>query len=155
MRVLVTGGRQYTGYEHRMWLYEGLKLLDGLSPITEVIEGGANGFDLHAQNWVHWRRACGSTIIHTHVPAEWERYSAGLAAGQKNPAGAIRNAEMAKLKPDVVLACPGGTGTANMVRTAIAHGLKVVFLEKMPVRLYQPTQRGPVAEPPPVASAAA
>lgn len=70
----------------------------------------------------------------TVVEAQWERYSAGLKAGQKNPAGAIRNSEMAKMKPDVVLACPGGPGTANMVATAKAHGLRVIFLDKMPVQ---------------------
>lgn len=138
MRVLVTGGRTYTSYEHRMWLYEGLKLLDSLDKITEIIEGGANGFDLHARNWAHWQQACGNPVKLTEMRAEWERYSDGLKDGQKNPAGAIRNAEMAKLRPDVVLACPGGVGTANMVRTALASGLKVVMLERMPIILYRP-----------------
>lgn len=136
MRVLVTGGREYTTYEDRMWLYAGLDLLHAhpqLGPVTEVIEGQADGFDHHAMNWVFWRRGCGDVITHTPVKAEWERHSAGLKEGQKNPAGAIRNAEMAKMRPDVVLACPGGPGTANMVATAEAAGLHVIRLEKMPV----------------------
>jgi hypothetical protein len=133
MRVLVTGGRERTSFEDRMWLYAGLDLLHKMGPITEIIEGGAVGFDHHAWNWALWRKGCGDGVKHTQVKAEWEKYSAGLKHGQKNPAGAIRNAEMAKLRPDVVLACPGGLGTANMVAAAKRAGLKVILLEKMPV----------------------
>lgn len=133
MKVLVTGGRDYGSYEDRMWLYAGLSLLHSKRAVTEIIEGGAAGFDHHAKNWALWRRGCGDRIELTEVKAEWERYSAGLKDGQKNPAGAIRNGEMAKMRPDIVLACPGGPGTANMVATAKAAGLTVIFLEKMPV----------------------
>jgi hypothetical protein len=59
MRVLVTGGRDFSSYEDRMWLYAGLSLLHSMSPMTEVIEGGAHGFDHHAMNWALWRQACG------------------------------------------------------------------------------------------------
>jgi hypothetical protein len=45
----------------------------------------------------------------------------------------IRNNEMAKMRPDVVLATPGGNGTAHMVEVARKAGLRVIFLEKMPV----------------------
>lgn len=144
MRVLVTGGREHTSYEDRMWLYAGLSLLHSKVTITEVIEGGAAGFDHHAANWVMWRRGCGERIELTERKAEWERYSAGLKDGQKNPAGAIRNTEMAKLKPDVVLACPGGHGTQHMVDTAKAHGLKVIRLEAMPV--LRAKRKGPATE---------
>ena len=66
--------------------------------------------------------------------------------GQKNPAGIIRNAVMASMRPDLVLACPGGRGTANMVETARKKGLQVIFLEKMPVI----KKGGPVGPPPEV-----
>lgn len=134
MRVCVTGGRDFTSYEQRMWLYAGLNLLHELSGgIVEIIEGGANGADLAAKNWCEWRRGCGDRIKHTPVPAEWGKYSAGLKNGQKNPAGMIRNNQMAAMKPDVVLATPGGDGTAHMVGAARKAGCKVIFLEKMPV----------------------
>jgi hypothetical protein len=128
MRVLVTGGRDHQSYEDRMWLYAGLSLLHNhpqMGPVTEIIEGGAAGFDHHALNWAMWRRGCGDHVVVTEVPAEWEKHG--------RSAGYIRNAEMAKLRPDIVLECPGGKGTANMVEVAKASGLKVIRLEKMPV----------------------
>jgi hypothetical protein len=141
VRVLVTGGRTFND---TAWLHAALDLLHSKAPITEIIEGGAPGADVRAQEWGN--RVIGKEKV-TTVEAEWERYSAGLKAGQKNPAGVIRNAQMAKLRPDVVLACPGGPGTANMIDVARAHGLRVVMLEKMPVL---PTKgRGPMPEPPP------
>jgi hypothetical protein len=141
MRVCVTGGRDFTSYEQRMWLYAGLNLLHELSGgIVEIIEGGAAGADLAAKNWALWRQGCGDRVRLTEVPAEWEKYSAGLKIGQKNPAGMIRNNQMVAMKPDVVLACPGGTGTFRMVEASQKAGLKVIFLEKMPVA------RGPVGK---------
>jgi hypothetical protein len=56
----------------------------------------------------------------------------------------IRNNEMAKLRPDVVLATPGGNGTAHMVAIAKKAGLQVIFLEKMPV--LRVTKKDPAAE---------
>jgi hypothetical protein len=144
MRVLVTGGRTFTTHEDRMWLYDALNLLHTKAVITEIIEGGANGADLAAKNWCLWRRACGDRIELTTVEAEWERHSRGLKDGQKNPAGVIRNNEMAKLRPDVVLATPGGNGTAHMVAIAKKAGLQVIFLEKMPV--LRVTRKDPAAE---------
>jgi hypothetical protein len=117
VRVLVTGGRTFT---ERDWLWAGLDLLHSMDPITEVIEGGATGADVRAQEWAHRRE------VHcTTVPAQWEKYGRG--------AGHIRNSEMARLGPDVVLACPGGPGTAGMIKIAKAQGLKVISLEKMPI----------------------
>lgn len=126
MRVLVTGGRTF---RDRSWLFAGLDMLHKMTPIVEIIEGGATGADTIGYEWAYARE-----VRCTVVPAQWERYSAGLKMGSKNPAGAIRNTEMAKMKPDLVLACPGGNGTAHMVEVARAHGLKVIFLEKMPIQ---------------------
>jgi hypothetical protein len=126
MRVLVTGGRTF---KDRNWLWAGLDLLHSMQPITEIIEGGAPGADVRAAEWSRHRLSKEPTT----VDAEWERYSVGLQPGRKNPAGAIRNAQMAKMCPDVVLACPGNDGTADMVRVAHAHRLRIIYLEKMPV----------------------
>lgn len=117
MKVLVTGGRTF---QDRDWLWAGLDMLDGMQRIDEVIEGGAPGADNRAHEWAYRRERRSVT-----VPAQWERYGPS--------AGPIRNTEMAKLKPDIVLACPGGKGTQSMIDIAKAHGLKVVYLAKMPL----------------------
>jgi hypothetical protein len=141
MRLLVCGGRTFTD---RAWLWAAIDLLHEAMPITEIIEGGATGADVRAGEWSEHRLGKKATV----VEAEWERYSAGLKAGQKNPAGAIRNTEMAKMRPDLVLACPGGPGTAHMIATAHAYGLRVVLLERMPVvatgRAAQPNLEPPL-----------
>lgn len=119
MKVLVCGGRTFTD---RYWLWAGLTLLhqsvDG--GITEIIEGGAPGADIRAHEWAKHKG-----VKVTTVQAEWERYGRG--------AGYIRNAKMADMKPDLVLATPGGKGTANMVQIAKARKIKVIYLEKMPI----------------------
>lgn len=137
MRVLVTGGRTFTDTE---WLHAGLDLLHEKVTISEIIEGGATGADVRAGEWSQRRLGKQATV----VEAEWTKYSVGLRHGQKNPAGAIRNEQMARLKPDIVLACPGGPGTKNMIETSHKHGLTVIYLDKMPV-----VRKGGPAGPPP------
>lgn len=132
MRVLVTGGRTF---HDREWLWAGLDLIHKhpqMGPITEIIEGGAPGADCRAGEWAYSRE-----IKCTVMPAQWEKHG--------RSAGYIRNSEMAKLMPDVVLACPGGKGTANMVEVAQAHKLKVIRLEKMPVVRGAPAMERPPA----------
>lgn len=137
MRVCVTGGRTFN---NRDWLHAGLDLLHRLSGgITEIIEGGATGADVRAGEWARRHE----NVKWTVVTADWEKYSAGLKHGQKNPAGMIRNNEMVKLRPDVVLACPGGNGTAHMVGVSQKAGLRVIFLEKMPVAKGPAGESGP------------
>jgi hypothetical protein len=126
VRVLVTGGRTFTD---TAWLHAALDLLHSKASISEIIEGGAPGADVRAGEWSLRRLGKKATV----VEAEWEKHSRGLKHGQKNPAGMIRNNEMAKMRPDVVLATPGGNGTAHMVEVARKAGLRVIFLEKMPV----------------------
>lgn len=126
MRVLVTGGRVFND---RAWLWAGLDYLhNNVMPITQIIEGGAPGADVFAQEWGIKNIGFDNVIT---VAAEWDRYH---RPGKKNPAGAIRNSKMADMRPNVVLACPGGAGTANMIEAARIRGLNVIALEKMPVR---------------------
>jgi len=101
--VLVCGGRNYK--DSRRVFEE----LDALEP-TLVIEGGASGADQLAFRWAQARQV----PVITHF-ANWK--ALGRAAGP------IRNGEMlARWKPNVVLAFPGGAGTANMVKQAAEHG---------------------------------
>jgi len=105
MRILVCGGRDY---DDRKKVFEALDTLD--NPCA-LIEGGARGADRLAREWA----------IDNNVPiftfnADWETY--GRAAGP------IRNKQMlVEGKPDIVIAFPGGAGTANMIRQARAAGI--------------------------------
>lgn len=105
MIAIVCGGRDYTDYEHVC------RQLDALG-ITFVIHGGARGADALAQRW-----ALDRGIPFACVPAHWDRYS--------KAAGAKRNGWMLRLKPEMVVAFPGGRGTANMVEQAVAAGIDV------------------------------
>lgn len=107
-RVLVCGGRNYSD-EAKVFAE-----LDALAPDV-VIEGGAGGADGLA--WLWTRRKLGPGRLLT-FKAEWDRD--GRAAGPK------RNQRMLdEGKPDLVLAFPGGRGTADMVRRAKRAGVEV------------------------------
>jgi predicted Rossmann-fold nucleotide-binding protein len=105
VKVIVCGGRSFRDYPRLA------KALNNRG-ITEIIEGGASGADQCANRWAYW-----NLIRCTRVRADWGTY--GRAAGP------LRNAEMLKLKPDLVIAFPGGSGTANMVAQARAAGIEV------------------------------
>lgn len=99
--------------ENSVALKEGSYLPDDI----EIISGMAKGVDSIAVDWavVSWCK------VH-EFPADWDKH------GRK--AGAIRNHQMlTEGKPDVVLAFPGGRGTAHMVKIAKEAGIKVIEFE--------------------------
>lgn len=105
MRILVCGGRDYDDWKT---LYAAL---DALEKPCALIEGGARGADRLAREW-----AAANRVPVLTFNAEWETY--GRAAGP------IRNQRMLmEGKPDIVIAFPGGAGTANMIRQARAAGI--------------------------------
>lgn len=107
MRVLVCGGREYLNID---FVYQVLDTLDGVS---EIIEGGARGVDTIARHWAKERGVPVRTFR-----ADWQKH--------KKSAGPIRNGQMLREgKPDLVIAFPGGRGTANMVEQAIRAGVPV------------------------------
>ena len=100
MRLLVCGGRSYA---NRKRLYS---VLDSLEKPSAVIHGNAPGADSLADAWAIER---GITAI--RCPAKWSQF--GRAAGP------LRNQFMLDFhKPDVVVAFPGGAGTAHLVSIA-------------------------------------
>ena len=114
-RVLVCGGRDYLNYEA---VYEALVWY---AP-SLVIHGDARGADTLAAD-----AASNLGIAYLAFPADWKQY--GKAAGY------IRNSQMLREgKPDLVLAFPGGRGTANMMKQARAAGVEVVDM-RLPVML--------------------
>jgi len=113
MRVLVCGGR---GFGNDTLLFGTLNSHHKRRPITALIHGGASGADRMAALW-----AVDKGIPHTRFLPDWKRH--GKAAGP------IRNARMiAEGKPDLVIAFPGGRGTANMIAQAKQAGIEVVIV---------------------------
>lgn len=107
MKILVCGGRDFADFVSLV------RMMDELKP-TFIIQGGASGADSLA---VDYAECLG--IPYKTYPAQWSTH--GPAAGP------IRNQEMIDDgKPDVVVAFPGGRGTADMVRRAKKAGLNVI-----------------------------
>jgi hypothetical protein len=89
---------------------------ENYGPLT-VIQGGAPGADRWAREWAHQQTPAQEVAL-VNVPADWEKW--GTAAGPK------RNQMMLDQKPDIVLAFPGGRGTADMIARAEQAGVEVV-----------------------------
>ncbi len=117
MRVLICGGRDFTDKK----LFH--NTMNEIDPSTDekmlgdpelvVIHGGAKGADMMADEWavVSWKNI-------ERYKADWGKYGRG--------AGPIRNQQMIdEGKPDLVIAFPGGKGTADMVRRAKKAGIEV------------------------------
>lgn len=106
-RIIVTGGRDYTDEATVK------RVLDAVNP-ADIAQGGAGGADLLAAMWAV---VTGTPLV--SYRADWESYG--------RSAGPIRNQEMlADFKPDLVVAFPGGRGTAHMVKIAHAAGVPIV-----------------------------
>ena len=111
MRILVCGGREFAD---RQLLNDTLNGLRRERGVSLVIAGGARGADSMAQ-W--WAKAEG--VPCDVYQADW--------AGLGRKAGPIRNQRMLdEGKPDLVVAFPGGRGTADMVRRGREAGLEVI-----------------------------
>lgn len=114
MRVLVCGGRDVTDTHG---VYKALDRLYREFGFDVVIEGDARGVDRIAGYWAVKKRL---TVL--RFAADWEQH--GSAAGP------IRNKRMLdEGRPDLVIAFPGGRGTANMVKQARDAGVEVLEVD--------------------------
>lgn len=110
-RVLVCGGRDFNDPS---FVFRHLSGAHERESIDLLIEGGATGVDRFARSWAETRGIPVETFR-----ADWQTY--GKAAGP------LRNQTMLRIgKPDLVLAFPGGRGTANMVKQARESGVRVL-----------------------------
>lgn len=111
MRMVVCGGRHFLDFR---WLCDVLDAIHASrGPVSCLIEGDATGVDELAGNWA---RMHGIECV--AVRAEWMRY--GRSAGPRC------NQAIIAMRPDLAVAFPGGTGTADMVRRAKTAGIEVV-----------------------------
>jgi hypothetical protein len=112
MRVIVCGGRDFND-ETAAWNLLS-HVFDDRGEPDLIIHGGAKGADAIAGDYANRTKTKCQVF-----PANWKRD--GKAAGP------IRNQRMlAEGKPDLVVALPGGKGTADMVRRAKAAGIEVI-----------------------------
>lgn len=109
MRIVVCGSRLSRAFKPVAAV---LDSTHETTPIDLLIQGGSTGVDANAACWAQRRK-----VPCLEVVANWGVY--GRAAGP------IRNQQMADMRPDLVIAFPGGTGTADMVRRAEAAGIPV------------------------------
>lgn len=116
MKVLICGGR---AFDDGPFVDSHLNKLAADWPSdTIIIEGGALGADRLARLWAEEN----NYVVQT-FPAQWKQYG--------DAAGMIRNQLMiTKGQPDLVVAFPGGRGTADMIARAIAQGIRVKIIAR-------------------------
>lgn len=124
MRVLVCGGRDFDDWDLLSYtLYTIFN--DGVRDLTlpfVVITGDACGADWLARAWAKYKKIDFNSISYEGYPADWKTH--GKAAGS------IRNQQMLdEGKPDLVVAFPGGRGTADMVKRAKRANIEVIEID--------------------------
>jgi len=107
MRIIITGGREYTDYDLVF-----RTLLEYVDQCPTIVNGGERGADTLAENVA---RALGFPV--EKHPANWKELGP--------MAGPIRNQQMIDLGADLVIAFPGGRGTLDCVRKAVASQIDV------------------------------
>lgn len=114
---LICGGRSFGDYRLLEAIMRGTVEKHGTP--GSVISGAASGADALGVRWAQQARV---PTIRT-FPANWGKY--GTAAGP------IRNQQMIdEGRPDLVVAFPGGRGTDDMVRRAIAAEVECIIVSK-------------------------
>lgn len=108
--VIVTGGRDYNDWEK---VQSVLKLFD----IGLLIHGGCSGADSLAQKYGDYNPVFPTKVFE----ADWDKYG--------KSAGPIRNRLMLTEHPNaIVVAFPGGRGTANCIEMALKFGMIVLVV---------------------------
>ncbi len=114
--VLVCGGRDYND---KAKVFETLDSIHGRSTIDVLVQGGARGADLLGARWTFF----------TAPPVEMHEYRADWGKYGKR-AGFVRNQTMLNSENvNLVVAFPGGNGTADMVARAKRANIPVVEIK--------------------------
>lgn len=118
VRVLVCGGRDWDDpdlVERTLNKWNAAR-----GPFERLMHGGARGVDRMAGKW-----ARDNGVLEWDFLPEWHRADA--------PDGKMRNQRMiAEGAPDLVIAFPGGLGTADMVEQARGAGIEVIEVAEPP-----------------------
>lgn len=118
VEVLVCGGRD--GLDP-VYIEKTLdRLLAARGPFERLIHGDARGVDRTAGKW-----ARDNGILEWEFLPEWHRVEASDGVGRNQ--WMISNGA-----PDLVVAFPGGVGTANMIETAKAARIEVLEIAPPP-----------------------
>lgn len=117
MIVVVTGGRAYKD-SRRVWAE-----LSGVGPIRFLLHGGANGADAFAGRW-----AAVHDVDWITMPARWRD---GISAGAERNERMLRTALSLRQSEEEILlvAFPGGAGTASCVQLAVGMGIPIKRIE--------------------------
>ena len=115
LRVLCTGGRNFSDRSLAIATLTAIEKIYG--KIDQLIHGNAAGADLICNEW-----AIEGGVSVRAVNAEWKLY--GKAAG------IIRNKKMLLYKPNLVVAFPGGKGTAHMTKIAQEAGIVTLIITR-------------------------
>ena len=99
-RICVCGGRDYYNKERVFEVLDNAVIAFGE---VHIMNGAAKGADKLSSLWAFER---GIPLL--EVPADWVQH--------KRAAGPIRNREMLKHGFDLLIAFPGGRGTADMIK---------------------------------------
>lgn len=108
-RVIACGGRTYADTAA---VWHAMQYVRAQWPTMVLVHGAARGADTLCARWAH---SVGCPV--ESYPADWLRH------GRR--AGRLRNAYMLSLGCALVVAFPGGAGTAHMVRIARRDGVQV------------------------------
>jgi hypothetical protein len=120
MRVLFTGGRDFTDFDLFADTVEKFEQQHG--EITEIIHGGARGADYMAEIlYIYIRENTDRKINRIRMDAEWDKH------GKR--AGPIRNQQMVDLKPDWCIPMPGGNGTADCIKRCTKANIPLFTLQ--------------------------
>lgn len=122
MRVIVCGGRHYDDEDAIRDEMERLHYWYGTEEVVTIVHGASRFWDRASRRWIGADYLASKVAVEFGMGvephrADWERYG--------RPAGPIRNREMASLGAELVLAWPGGSGTADMVNAAREYGIPV------------------------------
>lgn len=117
MKTIIAGSRNGVFLRH---VTDAMEHCPWLNEITEVVSGCAPGVDVCGRVWANSR-----SIPIKDMPAEWNKHQPADPL-RKNPAGMIRNAQMAEYADALVAVWDErSTGTKDMIAQAKDRGHRI------------------------------